>query len=170
MPFITDDFLEKAVYPQIPQREAFIRQASFLLRENKKLLTPGHFSIYFTLPGLKQFLDTGRIYEIPEEVYRPLLPEERKALLEAMLSYCQKGIYRLLKRPLNQLTANLHLVVNHSMGYLLFRDIRGQILCLTFNEPSLINTFLDYVENLKDGHLYSGEETAQMVRKLIDTL
>lgn len=170
MPFITDDFLEKAVYPQIPQREAFIRQASFLLRENKKLLTPGHFSIYFTQPGLKQFLDTGRIYEIPEEVYRPLLPEERKALLEAMLSYCQKGIYRLLKRPLNQLTANLHLVVNHSMGYLLFRDIRGQILCLTFNEPSLINTFLDYVENLKDGHLYSGEETAQMVQKLIDTL
>ena len=56
------------------------------------------------------------------------------------------------------------------MGYLLFKDIRGQILCLTFNEPNLLNVFLDYAQGLEDGYLYTGEETEKAIQELLDTI
>ena len=73
-----------------------------------------------------------------------------------------------MKHPLNQLTENLHLVVNDTMGYLLFKDIHGKILCFTFNEPSLLEAFLDYMKSLKNEQLYSCEDTAQMIQELIN--
>ena len=87
-----------------------------------------------------------------------------------MLPYCNKGIYRILKHPLNQLTENLHLVVNHTKGYLLFKDIHGQILCLTFKEPGLLGIFLDYFESLGEDFLYTGTESEKIVKDLIATL
>lgn len=167
-PLIDDALLEKAVYPQLPDREKFLHQSSALLAANRELLSPEKVVIYFTIPGLRQFLSTGRVHEIPEELYRPLTLSERKQLLSDMIPHCQSGVYRLLKYPLNQLTENLHLVVNRTMGYLLFKDVRGQILCLTFNEPSLLEAFLDYLENLENRHLYSCEEGAHLVQELID--
>ena len=168
MPLVHDELLEKAIYPQIPDRDGLIRQVSLLLKSNRELLEPEKFIIYFTIPGLKQFLSTGRIHEVPEELYQPLTFAQRKELLESMLPYCESGVYHLLKSPLNQLTANLHIVVNHTMGYLLFKDFRGQILCLVFNEPSLLDTFMDYMEYLKEEGIYSGEETARLVRELLE--
>ena len=170
MPLFYDDLLASAIYPDLPDREAFIQQTSLLLQTNRKFLVPGHFSIYFTVSGLQQFLETGRIQEIPEELYRPLTLDERKQILTSMLPYCNKGIYRILKHPLNQLTENLHLVVNHTKGYLLFKDIHGQILCLTFKEPGLLGIFLDYFESLGEDFLYTGTESEKIVKNLIATL
>lgn len=167
-PMIDAELLDRAVYPQLPEREKFIRQALTLLDENRSLLSQKKATIFFTLSGLRQFLNSGRVHEIPDEIYRPLTPDERKQLITGMLPYCEKGIYRLLKYPLNQLTENLHLVVNHSMGYLLFQDIRGHILCFTFNEPSLLEAFLDYMQNLENGYLYPCKDAAQLVRELLN--
>lgn len=167
-PLLSDELLEKSVLPQLPDRDKFVQQSSVLLASNRQLLSPGKFRIYFTIPGLRQFLTTGRIHEIPEELYLPLTLPERKQLLQNMLPHCQSGVYRLLRYPLNQLTENLHLVVNRTMGYLLFKDIRGQILCLTFNEPSLLEAFLDYMEHLENRRLYSCEDATHMVQELID--
>ena len=167
-PLIDDNLLEKAVYPQLPDRDTFIRQSSALLANNRKLLSSEKIFIYFTIPGLRQFLSSGRVHEIPEEVYRPLTPSEGKQILAKMIPYCKTGVYRLLKYPLSQLTENLHLVANQTMGYLLFKDIHGQILCLTFNEPSLLEAFLDYMESLDHGYIYPYEDAARMVQKLIN--
>lgn len=167
-PLIDDKLLEKAVYPQLPDREAFLRQSSVLLADNRSLLSGEKIAIYFTISGLRQFMNSGRVHEIPKELYRPLNMTERKQLISEMIPYCEKGIYRLLKYPLNQLTENLHLVVNRTMGYLLFQDIHSQLLCLMFNEPSLLEAFLDYMESLENGYLYSCEDTARMVKELID--
>ena len=170
IPLISEELLEKILYKELPDREAFIRQSSALIEANRQLLSPEKFSIYFTIPGLKHFLETGRIHEISEKIYRLLTPKERKEVLGNMLPYCRNGVYRLLKAPLNQLTENVHLVVNKNMGYLLFKDIRGQILCLTFNEPNLLNVFLDYAQSLEDGYLYTGEETEKAIQELLDTI
>ena len=167
-PLIDDELLEKAVYPHLPDRDNFIRQASVLLAANRSLLVPENLTIFFTISGLRQFLSTGRVHEIPEELYRTLTLSERKQLLAYMIPYCQKGIYRLMRHPLSQLTENLHLVVNDTMGYLLFKDIHGKILCFTFNEPSLLEAFLDYLESLKNERIYSCDDTAQMIQELIN--
>lgn len=167
-PMIDNVLLEKVIDPQLPEREMFITQATALLAQNRSILSQKKATIYFTLSGLRQFMTSGQIQEIPKELYRPLTLAERKQLINSMLSYCEKGIYRLLKHPLNQLTENLHLVVNRTMGYLLFQDIHGHILCFTFNEPSLLEAFLDYMENLENGYLYSCEDAARMVQELID--
>ena len=46
--------------------------------------------------------------------------------------------------------------------------VMWQILCLTFNEPSLLEAFLDYMESLDHGYIYPYEDAARMVQELIN--
>ncbi|MDC7289628.1 helix-turn-helix transcriptional regulator [Blautia schinkii] len=169
-PFITSDILAQALAPGLPDREAVFKQIDTLLKLNRQQLCSKSVHVLFTQEGLLDFARFGKIKEVPDYFYRPLLKKERIAILENMLPYCYEELYLILKKPLNHLSENLHLCVNSSSGYLLFNNIRNQTVCLLFNEPSILAVFLDFLESLDDMALYSGEETALFVKNVINEL
>ena len=140
------------------------------LKENRQKIKNGNIYVYFTKKGFADFVATGRIREIPDSFYRPFTVEERIWLLRQIVPYCRQSFYRLLKKPLNQLSENLHLCVNGSSGYLLFNNIHNRTICLVLNESSILTTFWDYLQNLDEHQLYSGEETAAFIERLISQL
>jgi hypothetical protein len=137
---------------------------------NQAKMETGVSNVYFTKRGLADFAAKGLIKEIPDHFYRPLTVKERIRLLKRILPCCRNGNYRLLKKPLNQLSDNLHLCVNSTFGYLLFNNIHNRTICLVINESSILTTFMDYLSSLDDNGLYNAEETAEFVQALIDEL
>lgn len=91
-------------------------------------------------------------------------------MMRDMLSCCEKGIYRILKRPLDHLTDNLHLCVNETFGYLLFNNMEQHTLCLVIHEPSILEVFVDYLKNLDESLFYSNEETVSFIQNIIKEL
>lgn len=156
--------------PEFPNREASIRQIEALSHVNQAKMEKGVSNVYFTKRGLADFAAKGLIKEIPDHFYRPLTVKERIRLLKRILPCCRNGNYRLLKKPLNQLSDNLHLCVNSTFGYLLFNNIHNRTICLVINESSILTTFMDYLSSLDDNGLYNAEETAEFVQALIDEL
>ena len=162
--------LDAAIVPEFPNREASIRQIEALSHVNQAKMETGVSNVYFTKRGLADFAAKGLIKEIPDRFYRPLTVKERIRLLKRILPCCRNGNYRLLKKPLNQLSDNLHLCVNSTFGYLLFNNIHNRTICLVINESSILTTFMDYLSSLDDNGLYNAEETAEFVQALIDEL
>lgn len=166
-PFITIKLLGSALLPIFSDNNAVYNQIKSLLQANRHVLDTKKVYIYFTKDGLNNFVHSGRIKEIPSCFYRILTKAERISILESILPYCQKGTYRLLKRPFDHLSQNLHLCVNQSSGYLLFNNLEQKTLSLIFNETSLISAFVDYLENIDEKYLYSKQETEDFVKELI---
>ena len=167
VPFVDRQILDAAIVPEFPDRETAIGQMEALLHVNQAKMENGVCNVYFTKRGLADFAAKGLIKEIPEHFYRPLTVKERIRLMERILPCCRNGNYRLLKKPLNQLSDNLHLCVNNNFGYLLFNNIHNRTICLIINEASILTTFIDYLSSLDDSGLYTAEETTEFVYTLI---
>ena len=167
VPFVDRQILDAAIVPEFPDRETAIGQMEALLHVNQAKMENGVCNVYFTKRGLADFAAKGLIKEIPEHFYRPLTVKERIRLMERILPCCRNGNYRLLKKPLNKLSDNLHLCVNNNFGYLLFNNIHNRTICLIINEASILTTFIDYLSSLDDSGLYTAEETTEFVYTLI---
>ena len=167
VPFVDRQILDAAIVPEFPDRETAIGQMEALLHVNQAKMENGVCNVYFTKRGLADFAAKGLIKEIPEHFYRPLTVKERIRLMERILPCCRNGNYRLLKKPLNQLSDNLHLCVNNNFWYLLFNNIHNRTICLIINEASILTTFMDYLSSLDDSGLYTAEETTEFVYTLI---
>ncbi len=167
-PFISKEILKSALLENLPDRNHMLALLSDFFSANTKNLPGMH--VYFTESGIRRFIQTRRLKEIPEDFYRPFLPQEQVQMLESLLPYCYQGLYRMIKAPLNQLPINLHLCINNNMGYFSFDNIDNQATYLMFNETGLLSVFLDYLQSLEDACFYTPEETGDFIKAIIEEL
>lgn len=165
-PFLTLDLVEKYLYPDLPDRKALISILSDFLADRNKTVLQKNFHIMLTLEGVREFLKTGRVYEIPQGICPPFEKEDRKLLISRILSDAP-GNYRIVKDSLQILPNNLHLLVCSSGGYLLFTNRLDQTVYLVFEEPGLLSAFRDYLSSLDPEFLYTTEQSSALLRKLL---
>ncbi|MGN0353548.1 MAG: hypothetical protein ACI4EI_00565 [Muricoprocola sp.] len=170
IPYISPDILEKVIYQDLPNRTALLSMLQEFIVASRSRIPNPNMHIYHTKQGIQRFAETGRLQEIPEEIYRPFTVEERIRLLNAMLPYCDSDYYRLLKKPLEHITGNLHICVNGTAGYLLCTNSYHQNIYLVFEESSLLLAFLDYASSLSEKELYTGKETGKYIESVINEL
>lgn len=170
IPYITEEILEAAVYPELPGREMLMPHIWNYI-ENARSWTPNkNLHLYHTPEGIRHFARTGRITEVPENLYRPLTPEERKFLLTKLHDNISQSGCRLLKKPLTDVPVHFHLCVNETSGYLLFRNIRGDNVYLIIQEPGFLADMQDYIKSLDDRVLAAAGETAEFIQQVIDEI
>lgn len=165
VPYITPEILERVVYKRLPMRDALMANIREFLASAKSRIPSSHMHAYHTRQGVLHFLETGRLQEIPEEIYCPFNLQERFQMLENMLQYMSAGIYRMLKGPLENLPLNLHLSFTSYNGYILFRNHAGKNIYLIIEESSMLSAFMDYASNLDESYVCTPEETASFIRE-----
>lgn len=173
IPHITREIFENAINPSISKHPAMFDFLWDYITFTKTKLSEKNLHVYHTKAGVQAFAETGRISEIPDEVYRPFTVPERIELLEQFMNQCSDCNSRLLKAPLKDIPASLHLCINESSGYLLFgtsHSANEQNVYLVLEEPGLLSAFYDYAESLDDKKLYSSAETAAFLQSVIDSL
>lgn len=124
---------------------------------------------FFTKNGLFYFVRTGQFRELPPQFCRPLSRESRIYLLKEFQKYCQSGLYRMLKAPLENLSGNLRLAVMDDIGYLVLCRKNQPITYLLFDEPYYLEIFYDYMQSLED-YCYSIEDTVECIQNIINTM
>lgn len=166
-PFISEKILKQAFNYDIPHSEEIIKQAALAFRGNMKRLTDSQTYVYFTADGLLQFATSGRTAEIPEVFYHKFTVEHRIEMLHGVAESCRKGSYRILQKPLNHLPSNLHLCIRGNVGTLIFQKYNGEVMLFTIQEYGLLETFLDYLQNMLESSFYTSEEAAAYVESII---
>ena len=167
-PFISEGILTEALSRNFYDRQQLIEMLYQFFQANTKNLS--HMHVYFTKKGIRRFIETGRLKEIPKDFCRSFLPEERLQMLQALLPVCYQGYYRMLKQPLDQLPVNLHLCVSDKMGYFSFDNVENQATYLMLNETGILSVFLDYMQSLDDSSFYTPEETGTFIKSAIRNL
>lgn len=167
IPFLTPDLVERIIRSDLPGRAELISLLNDFLRRRKDSVSTENYHIFHTVPGLRRFMKTGRSYEIPEDLYIPFSPEDRKLLLYR-LSPLFPERYHLLRGPLENLPQNFHLWANASNGYMMFTNRKKETIHLLFTEPGLLTSFIDYLKNLEEKYLYTSEECHRLIEELLE--
>ena len=167
IPFLTPDLVERIIRSNLPGRAELISLLNDFLRRRKDSVSTENYHIFHTVPGLRRFMKTGRSYEIPEDLYIPFSPEDRKLLLYR-LSPLFPERYHLLRGPLENLPQNFHLWANASNGYMMFTNRKKETIHLLFTEPGLLTSFIDYLKNLEEKYLYTSEECHRLIEELLE--
>lgn len=166
-PFISREILKQAFNYDLPHSEEILTQAVLAFEGNMRRLTDSQTFVYFTADGLLQFAATGRTAEIPEVFYHKFTVEQRIQMLQGVAESCRNGSYRILQKPLNHLPANLHLCIRGNVGTLIFQKYNGEVMLFTIQEYGLLETFLDYLQNMDEGSFYSTAESVAYVEDVI---
>ena len=162
-PLLSKDILEKYLDPSIPDKDQYTMLLDGYISELQNTLNEGRFKVYFTRPGLENFIKEGFTIALPNGLLIPLEKEDKVKILGRLKACCHQGSYRMLGQRLEKISPNLHLGINGGMVYLTFTAPDQHVKYLLLTEPQILYMFKDYVENLDEESLCSVEETEQYI-------
>lgn len=126
---------------------------------------------FFCEEGLREFMRTGVVYELPQEVYVRPMPEGRVAVLERMISMLENDVinYCIFRDSFRINNSALNIHASRKQIKIFFTNSSGRLIALNVNEPGLIFSFADYFDYISTSDvLYSKEETLVIFRKILD--
>ncbi len=154
--------------------ETGARQERFLARVKQYISRHANASqarmtrFIFTENGVRYFLESGRISEIPPSIYRPLDYSDRTLMVRNLIHACHTQGYRILK-PQSPIAASaLNIYVTSRRGYLMFISADGKPVCLDLNEPGLLHAFHDYLDSLTDNMFFTEDEADAILTKMLE--
>lgn len=167
--FMTGQFAEKHVTPDLPNRSAFIEKFVTYVNNMNKYRNTDSMTSIFSLEGLIRFMDTGEIGEYPSNAYiRPDL-NNRINLAKQLLQACHTYNYRMLKDNIGNLDNELFLFISQKRGYLMLNSpVTNNLIYLDIEEPGLLFNFFDFCENMDERLFYSKDEMLEQLKAIIE--
>ena len=168
VPSMTPSLLDKYVSKELPERESFL----IAMKDYIKSFAGLKLHFYFTKDGVQNFLMTGRLHEIPEDIYSPFEPEDRIALLKR---FCRQiGVSlncHLLKGPLEKFPLELHFSITTNYGYLMFSDQNQDLSYIILKEQNILTAFYDFANSLEENDmLETQEDTIKFLNNMIEAV
>ena len=168
--FCSMDMIRRQAAADLPHREEILSmfqqriQSISLLKNTRR-----NFSV-FTETGLRDFLETGRVSELPEEMYSPLPRAFRAELLRRMLECAEEGRFSpfFIRENKFPIPKDFGMAVEDlsSIRINLRHPYRG-LMVLHLQEKSLAFSFRDFMEYLQDTALLeSREKTVAKLREI----
>lgn len=127
---------------------------------------------YFTENGIRDFMETGRVREFPDEYYSPLPLQDRYTILETCCQQMKNGFLdgRILDQRMLRIDSKLVIQMSgtEAVHFILCREDGSQvILCL--KESGIVNAFRDFMESFSENTgVKSREETITVMEKMLE--
>lgn len=161
-PYLTPVMVEKYIHKEAPSelKENFVASITWY-RENQ--LT--RVEEYSRLSGILRFLTTGRMDEIPKELYDPLSIEDRLTVLDAWLKDQEKNPTQFLRwNDEENSRLSVHFFPNKELSISFYAE---ELFC-TFSteERNLLESFDDYFEHIEADQVLTEEEVKKTMERM----
>lgn len=170
--FLTEQLVNKYIY-DFPQKKDLINLTITRSKAYLSMLKQGReFTSFFSLAGLEDFFNTGRITEIPQIFYSPVKQEDCVLLLKQLHDYSLNGSYQLHLINSDKFRISPNLIISaiskSSISFMYVHPRKGEIH-FTLNEKSIshsIYTFLEYMTG--SDMIYTKAQTLSVLKRKID--
>lgn len=167
MPMVPLSFPEKYLVSTLPDRKNFVISVKEYIQQKSEILKTLSTHFIFTEEGIRNFLQTGRLSELPDSIYIPIEYSDRVLIMRNLIHACQNNNYVMLRPDAPIANSNLCIYVTVHNGYLLFSSNTKDLVYLNLEEPSLLHAFYDYLSSLDESLFYPTEETVKILKNLL---
>ena len=168
-PFLDENIMRKYARFDLPNIDAAVELLIDRVRRYREGMEKKAEISFCTKKGFKEFMETGRITEIPSIYYTPFDPEVRLLMVKRLYRAMKKGTYKLkiLDDKFNIRNISFACYNEYSMTYCYNHPIKG-MLAFGFRERSTVTSIYDYFTTLEEQQLLlSDAETEQFVKEVI---
>ena len=117
-------------------------------------------------------METGRITEIPDFMYKYLQPQQRLRVLKNLIADIDRGHFmpRILKSTSFNLAMPISITATSPQKVLIYYITKEKGLSIFFlNELNLINAFYDFLVYVQDSELvYNENETKDILQSMLE--
>lgn len=170
--FYTNELIERKIKKEFPYREELVAESQRRFSELASV-TKDYFT-FFTASGLKEFMETGIVSDIPRQVIDLVTEEERYQLVESLKNEIAED--KIMGRVVNEERLSLPHYLSFSVNaqnkvdiFTLQQDQQDEsIYSIHIDEPLIGASFLDFVHFLpKSEYVFSKEQTLEIIDKLL---
>lgn len=167
----TPEIIKSHIAPELPNKDEIVEIYSMRLKSYRNLLENGfRLTSYFTEKGILDFVNTGRIEEIPYEYYSPLDKMECCQLLAGMNELSAKGCYKPVIVDCQKFKMPDNLVVGamseKTVSLIYVHKLYGT-MAFAFNEQSAAYSIYNFMEYLENSDLVLPDERTQAILRNI---
>lgn len=128
---------------------------------------------FFTKAGIRRFIESGRVGEIPAAFYQPLKRADCCRMLQKLLDATEQGYYepRLIREDQYQWPKEVGINLYNYEEMALYYDLdTGQnVICM--EEKTSAGLFYDFMETFRESaYVYSVEETVEYLKRLVASI
>lgn len=125
----------------------------------------------FCEDGLKEFMETGIVYEFPRDFFKSIDEKKRKAFLKKMIEMTEKGLYdyRIVRKD-HGVSGRLRIncLGGTDVRLMMRSDDFDNVVYVQTDEQSLVHAFGDYIDHLlEDGMALSSRETIKIMKSYL---
>lgn len=163
-PLISEDMVDKYIRKGVPEslKKAFLEDIRWY-REKQKVFRIEEFSY---ISGLKRFMDTGRMDEIPSELYEPFDENDRRIILQRWKEQQEKAHQTHFMREDHHVHARLSIAIWKKIMTISFEN-RGKMHAFYTQEEDLLDGFTDYFQHLEEDKLLTDKEAEEGTRTIL---
>lgn len=172
LPILTDNILERHISMELIAKmqgrgEDSLKCIYGYVESIRKLYTENDYNevVLFSEGGLRSFMQTGRISDVPPELYSPLTEPERRQMLLTLADHPNLR-YHVLKKELSAPEGMLGIQVMDNALFMTFYNAEKGMCYLYINEPGVLLAFRNFFKNLSAEEVYSNEESREIVRAI----
>lgn len=167
LPILPRSFLEKYVNMEHLSRKCLQERLYRYVIRIGEMAGTSNTRFIFTENGIRRFLRSGRVLELPESIYKPIEYNDRLVLIRRLIRECEKLRYQMLQPEAQIAGVDICLYSGIQDGYLLIPTVQGDRIFLEIRESGLLNAFRDYFKNLDEKYIYTVEETVSILKSLL---
>ena len=169
--YYSDELINKKLRPEVENREMIL---SLLYKFYGRYRdTKDRFVSIFSIEGMKHFVTTGVLADLPTQFALPFTPEERLTLLKALRDDLANGNYPVFAANPSNFTIPISSIQLHGTNALSLYsvDANGIISSSRIEEKSIAEAFYDFFESLPGSDLiYGKDETLNIIDDFISRL
>lgn len=164
-PLISEEMVDKYIRKGVPEslKKTFLEDIQWY-REKQKIFRIEEFSY---VSGLKRFLETGRMDEIPPELYDPFDENDRRIILKKWREQQETAHQTHLMREDQHVHAKLSIAIWKKIMTISFEN-RGKMYAFCTEEEDLLDGFTDYFQHLEEDRLLTKEEENRELDALLN--
>lgn len=122
---------------------------------------------YFSEGGIREFIETGWIYALPEAML-PIPPHLRLVILQKMLEDFDKYELYMIRKEFPEENMKFRLYVCGDRGYIQLNSKDNAVLTLDIRNNTLLGLLSNYFETLNEDFAWSKEESKGRLALLVE--
>ena len=123
---------------------------------------------YHTVDGIRKFLETGIVTELPDQVFSPMESRDRVTCIRMLLKSIEQNDYDvLLLKNWPYSTSGFLVDITEQVITFQVKNISGYTVYLLLDIPRFLISFNDFFENVIDHMCYTHEETITAIKELL---
>lgn len=166
--FMTVQLYEKYLRKDLPDRNFILRAGLDLARKDLKCVKAHALSVFVSEKGIRDFMETGRIYQYPSSLYNPLEPGDRLDVLQHYIRAMREQhiSFHIIRETLTEACSRISILLDKNFADIKISDEQENLKIVTVRDPEILGAAMDFFARPYEDICYDEEKSLEILESV----